>query len=212
MTRPTDPHLRFGEWLLAGAPGEPARDLALHASVCPGCMARIAALDLLAAVDTGHAKPPSSAALRRQPAGARRGAGRYAEALFGAIVVAGLIGLGVRVIDLRALAGPAGPNADGTPAQAVLGGTGRPSLTPEPTASKPAASASQTTAVTPTPVPQPVNPPVATPRPATPRPSTPQPSASTPGATPTPTPTSAASATPTAEPTLTNSPTPTPTP
>jgi hypothetical protein len=212
MTGATDPHQRFGEWLLAGAPGEPARDLALHASVCPGCMARVAALDLLAAVDTGRARPPSSAALRRKPAPSGRGAMRYAEAFFGAIILAGLVGLGARVIDLRALTGPAGANPEGTPTQAVLGGTGRPSLTPEPSASESGestASASPTNAVTPTSVPQPVNPPAATVRPATPTPST---AAPTPGPTPTATPTSAETATPTVEPTPSDSPTPTPTP
>ena len=205
MTSPSDPHLRFDEWLLAGARGEPARDLALHASVCPDCVARIVALDMLAAVDPGLAPLPPSAALRLRPARGRRGVGYYAGAFAVLAIAAVLTGLvGLQFIDLHALTGTAGADVDATPAQGVLGGTGQPSPTPIPRPSGRAAasgvsSASSEPADTPTPVPQPPVAPAATPRPATPEPATPAP---TPNATPVAT----------AAPTPTVTPTPTPAP
>ena len=69
MTRARQPHERdlherFSAWLLHGAVGEPARDLALHGAFCPECRADMAALDLLPVVDTGRAPMPPS----RRPA------------------------------------------------------------------------------------------------------------------------------------------------
>ncbi|HUH07344.1 MAG TPA: hypothetical protein VML96_06005, partial [Egibacteraceae bacterium] len=54
----TDLHERFRDWLLAGAPGEPARDAALHASACDRCLADVAALDALFAVNVAGAEVP----------------------------------------------------------------------------------------------------------------------------------------------------------
>ena len=59
MTR--DSHERFREWLAAGAEGDPPRDLAVHASVCPECQQSMAALDRLAAIDPGKAGAPRQA-------------------------------------------------------------------------------------------------------------------------------------------------------
>ena len=59
MTR--ESHERFREWLAAGAEGDPPRDLAVHASVCPECQQSMAALDRLAAIDPGKAGAPRQA-------------------------------------------------------------------------------------------------------------------------------------------------------
>ena len=53
-----DPHSRFQAWLLNGPRGDPARDLALHASVCPECMRWVAAQDALSGIDLGRARMP----------------------------------------------------------------------------------------------------------------------------------------------------------
>jgi hypothetical protein len=233
--RAADPHHRFDAWLLGGARGEPARDLALHASLCAACTARIGALDLLTAVDPGRAPLPPSLVGARRPASALRRVGRYAVAFAGVTLAAALIGVaGWRLIDLRDLAEPVDANAGGTPGQAVLGGTGESSRAPSPEASlaapssaEPAATAgpSQAAAATAQPNAPLVNQPGATPRPSTPRPSTPRPSVSaspstsvppsasatsTPAGSPTPTP--SASGTPTPSETATPTPAQTPTP
>jgi hypothetical protein len=234
MTRRiADPHLRFNAWLVAGAEGELARDLALHASVCGICVPRVAALDLLTAVDTGRASVPVLLRPTFRPAGLR-GVGRFVAAFAGVTVAAALIGLaGSQLIELRG-AGDGASKADPgeTPGQAVLGGTGRssptpsqtePSETPAPSAAASTAEASTPTGpATPAPFPAPGS--QSTPRPATPRPSasasasasprpvaTPTPVAS-PVPTPTPTPTPTDTPTPVATPTPTPPPEPTPTP
>lgn len=228
--RGADPHLRFDEWLLAGAPGEPARDLALHASLCADCTARIAALDLLTAVDPGRAPPPPLLVGAPRPASRLHRVGGYAVAFAGVTLAAALIGVaGWRLIDLRGLAEPVDANAGGSPGQAVLGGTGQSSQAPAPEGSAAASSApqpdataspSQAATATSQPAAPPVNQSGATPRPSTPRPSasaTPSnsvaPSASA-SSTPTasPTPTSPASGTPTPSDTPAPTPTETPTP
>jgi hypothetical protein len=236
--RAADPHLRFDQWLLAGARGEPPRDLALHASLCTACTARISALDMLAAVDPGRAAQPPSLANARRPVMALRRAGRFAAALAGATLVVALVGLaGWRLVELRGLAERVDANASETPGQAVLGGTGESAETASPegsvassteAAATATASPTQTAGATAQPAPPPVTRPVATARPATPRPSasaspspSPAPSAS---ATPTPagsatpapsgpeTPTPSPTTTPTATATPTPEPTPTPSP
>jgi len=53
-----DPHSRFQTWLLSGPRGDPARDLALHASLCPECMRWVAAHDALTGIDLGRARMP----------------------------------------------------------------------------------------------------------------------------------------------------------
>ena len=67
-------HDRFVGWLRVGAQGELARDVALHASVCPACARWIQAHDALAAIDPGRAPLPSSrpAALALPAAGMSR--------------------------------------------------------------------------------------------------------------------------------------------
>jgi hypothetical protein len=228
MTRPADPHGRFDDWLLAGARGEPARDLALHASLCAACTARISAIDLLTAVDPGRAPmPPFLVGAAGRPITAVRRASRLVAAFAGVTVAAALIGLaGWRMIDLQRLAERVDANAGERPGQAVLGGTGESSQPPSPAATVAAPSSSEPTATPrPTqaagasapPAPQPILP-GATPRPSTPRPSLPanpsisvSPSASaTPTAAGSPTPTPTAPVTPT--PSATATPTPEPSP
>ncbi|HEX6473881.1 MAG TPA: hypothetical protein VF114_02180, partial [Candidatus Limnocylindria bacterium] len=53
-----DPHLRFIEWLETNSDEDPPRDLAVHAAVCAACQQRIAALDLLTAIDPALAGIP----------------------------------------------------------------------------------------------------------------------------------------------------------
>ena len=226
--RAADPHLRFDPWLLAGARGEPPRDLALHASLCTACTARISALDMLAAVDPGRAAQPPSLANAPRPVRALRRAGRFAAALAGATLVVALVGLaGWRLVELRGLPERVDANAGQTPGQAVLGGTGESSETANPEASVASptdaaatASPTQTAGATAQPPPPPVTRPVATAPPATPRPSvSASPSASVaPSASATPTPVGSAtpapsgSETPSPSPTATPAPTETPTP
>jgi hypothetical protein len=215
MTRRTvDPHLRFDAWLLSGAIGEPARDLALHASVCSECVGRIAALDLLTAVDTGRAALPPSVRLIREPAQGLGGLGRYATAFAGVTVATALIGLaGWRLIDLRGLTETA--NADESTRQAVLGGTGRPSPTPEAQPSESVTSPAESVPQAPSAAPTPVHtapPPEATPRPATPRPSASASASVSAGPSATPTPAGSPAASPTPVPTDTPTPEPTDTP
>jgi hypothetical protein len=227
--RAADPHARFDEWLLAGARGEPARDLALHASLCAACTARISAVDLLTSVDPGRAPmPPLLAGGAHQPATALRRGGRFAAAFAGVTLAAALIGVaGWRLIELQGLAENVDANAGETPGQAVLGGTGESSqpASPEasvnaPSSAEPAATAgpTQTAGASAQPASQPVIQPGATPRPSTPRPSvsaspsaSPAPSASsTPAPAGSPTPTPSGSETPV--PSETASPTPEPSP
>jgi hypothetical protein len=233
--RNADPHLRFDAWLLAGADGEPARDLALHASVCSICIPRVAALDLLTAVDTGQAPIPVILGPSAWPAIGIQGVLRYATAFAVVTAAAALIGLaGSRLIDLRGLTGTTNGGVE-SPVQGVLGGTGGPSPTPEAQLSEPAMSAAESAAstaptasdgATPTAAPTPASP-FRTPVPvgSTPRPGTPRPSASpsaagsiapsatpTPLESPTPSPTPLATDTPTPVPTDTPTPEPTPTP
>ena len=217
--RAADPHLRFDEWLLTGARGEPARDLALHASLCAACTANISALDLLSSVDPGRATlPPSLAGARRRVTTLRR-AGRIAAAFAGVTVAAALIGLASwRMIDLLSLAERVDANAGDTPGQAVLGGTGGSSQPPSAAATsstEPDAAGGSPSAGSPTP--QPNVPPIAQPG-ATPRPVTPRPSASAspstsvaPSASANPTLTESSTPTPPGSPTLSETATPTPT-
>ena len=76
----TDPHGRFFAWLPDRAQGEPPRDLAVHAALCPTCMAWVAAHDALHRIDVGRAPlPPSHPTAIPRPAGLS-GAGRVAAA------------------------------------------------------------------------------------------------------------------------------------
>ena len=219
-------HERFRAWLDDGAIGELARDLAIHAAVCPVCAGWVRAQDALAAIDTGLAPLPSSRPATATVPGGLRHARRYAAAAGGLVLTGGLVTFGVTQI----LSGSVTffPQR----AQEVLGATGSPaSASVEMPRSAPASPSTLATAsgtATPPPLPTPgpalVTPratsritPVAHPSPAsTP---TPVPTATptqTPAVTPMPTATATAtataSATPSPSPTPTLAPTPTETP
>ena len=227
----TDLHGRFREWLLDGAPGEPARDVALHASACDRCMADVAALDGLLAIDVAGAEVPflpAGAARPIRTAGVRALRAASGLTAVGLLVLAAMIGAGA----LRDPAG--GPGVAAGPTELPDGEgilAGGPSLDPAASAEdgtrSPSASASQRPDLSAQPTsgevasgPTPTQPPFVAPPPpaATPGPSsavTPRPtSAVTPAPTTTPTtpPTSAPSPTMAATPTPTPTPTPEPTP
>jgi hypothetical protein len=197
-------HERFREWLSAGAEGDPARDVAVHASVCTECRRAIAALDLLAMVNPGIASMPA------EQTGRERGRLAMAGRLVGATAVlfsAAILGVGVS--QLIGVSHPNGPvaQASQTPQQNVLAGTAPP-------------GASQSSAL-PSPPDETLTPlaspePTALPPGATPRPSLRPAPTPVPTAHPTPTPTGAPSATPlpteTATPAPTDTPSPTPEP
>ena len=226
----TDPHGRFETWLAEATPGDPPRDLALHASTCPECLARAASLDALAAVDPGMAPVPPLH-VRRTP---RRASAAPIPRAVAGVAAVGLLGTAVLVGTGALLTGrfPAGDGAAGasrSPDEGVLSVAGgrdatptvEPSTTPTATSSaspdaddspNPTASPQASAATAPAPAPAPVPaPPAATPRPVT----SPSP-ATTPRSTPTatprpPTPPPTATPTPTPPP-PTSEPTPTPTP
>jgi len=202
-----EPHARFQAWLLAGAEGDPPRDLAVHASVCSTCRVSIAAFDRLAFVDPGAATIP--APTRPVTRGVLVRAGRAVGATFGVLIAATVLGLGGWQLIEAARGGPDGiARASGTPNQVVLAGSGTPgaSGSQEASGSAVAASASEMPTASPS-----GNTPAATPRPgatATPGPAvTPQPtvpaptSTSVPTPAPTPPPTPPPTPTPTAVPT-----------
>jgi len=180
-------HQRFQDWLIAGADGDPPRDLAVHASVCAACQRSIAAHDQLGIVNTGAALMPGA------PTGRERSrlllAGRLAGAtavLFGATI------LGVGVSQLVGVShhddGPVGQvTSTPSPNQGVLGETATPQPSPSPSLEATPSVAQET--LTPLGTPLPTHAPVATPVPRrTPAP-TPQPTAPpTPPPTPVPTP------------------------
>lgn len=111
------PHERFLGWLLAGGLGDPARDLALHASVCPDCIRWVAAHDALASIDLGRAGMPPWRPRRPRPSAALR-VGRLV-ALTAALV---LVGWGIAFGASRLLAGPVAGERTGQ----VLSATGSP--------------------------------------------------------------------------------------
>jgi outer membrane biosynthesis protein TonB len=194
-------HERFQEWLTAGAEGDPPRDVAVHASVCPVCSQSIAALDLLAVVDPGLAAMPAP------PIGAERGRMALAGRLVGATAVlfaAAMLGVGVSgLIGVSRTGGPVAQSSR-SPEQSVLAGTATPEPTPEPTPSP----SQETLSPLATPAPT-TRPPVATPRPYVPPPPTPIPTAV---ATPVPLPSDTPLPTDTATPVPSETPVPTPTP
>ena len=111
-----DPHSRFQAWLLNGPRGDPARDLALHASVCPDCMRWVAAQDALSGIDLGRARMPPW-----RPARPRLStAGRVAR-LVAVTATLVLLGWGI-AFGARQLTGPASGDQSGQ----VLSATGRP--------------------------------------------------------------------------------------
>jgi hypothetical protein len=197
-------HQRFREWLTAGAEGDPPRDVAVHASLCPECRRSIAALDLLAVVNPGVASMPA------EQTGRERGRLAMAGRLVGATAVlfsAAILGVGVS--QLIGVSHPDSPiaQASQTPEQNVLAQTATPG------ASQPAALPSppeETLTPLATPEPTPL-PPGATPRPSFRPAPTPIPTANptaTPSAVPSNSPLPTDSPTPTLVPTDTPAPTP----
>jgi len=180
-------HQRFHEWLTGGAEGDPPRDVAVHASVCPGCRQSMDALDLLGTLNTGLAAQPP------QPTGREHSplvlAGRLVAAT-AILFTAAILGVGVsQLIGVSRSTGPVALSTP-TPDQGVLGRTATPEPTdiaPSPSASSSVAQETLTPLGTPLPTHQPTTPaPVRTPAP-TPIP-TPVPPSPTPLPTPIPTP------------------------
>ena len=204
MTRRHGPsdhaHQRFMEWLLAASDEDPQRDVAVHASVCHDCRQAIAALDMLTAIDSARAGQPPLRSLQGRPP---RTATRVVAAVGGVAAVAAIGIGGWRLVDANALRFGA---ATESPTQAVLGNTGQPEATLEPSpsasASGSADEASPSLSPSPRPAPaapatpglSPPNPPPASTVPPTARPTvnptaTPQPSMIPPTPSPSPQPT-----------------------
>lgn len=206
-------HQRFHDWLTAGAEDDPPRDVAVHASVCPGCLASIAALDQLAMVDPGLAPQPA-APTGTEPGRLARAGRRVSPA--GVLFSAAILGVGVsQLIRVSNTGGPV-TQPTHTREQSVLSATATPQLTPEATPTP--AQETLTPLGTPAPTPPP---PVATPAPR--RTSPPPTAAPTPIATAVPTASAIPTDTPTALPSVSETPiatatatplppTPTPTP
>lgn len=202
-------HQRFRDWLTDGADGEPARDVAVHASVCTECRRSIAALDMLAVVNPGMASMPA------EPIGRERGQLEIAGRLAGATAIlfsAAILGVGVsQLIGVsHANNGPVA-QASTTPDQNVLGGT----ATSQPSEATPTPSPQETLTPLGTPAPTPRPQPVATPTPVRTAPPTPIPTASPPpiptsSGVPSETPLPSASSSATPPPSDTPAPTPAP--
>jgi hypothetical protein len=198
-------HQRFHAWLVAGAEGDPPRDVAVHASVCAGCRLAIAAFDQLALIDPGLASVPP------EPMGREPGRLAMTGRLVGATVIlfsAAILGVGVsQLIGVSQGGGPVA-QASPTPEQRVLGATAAPQPSPGATPSPQAPQ--ETLSPLGTPSPTHANP-VVTPIPLRTAPPTPLPTFAP---TDTPIPTAAPTDTPvpTAAPTDTPMPTPIPTP
>jgi hypothetical protein len=190
-----DLHHRFEAWLVDGAGGEPPRDLAVHAALCPDCAARVAAFDALAAVDVAAAGPPPAlapATLWESLLVFLRMGGAAAGAILAGVLV---VVIGGQFLDI----GAALPTR--TPTESAgLSSTQTPVLTVTPTASSlPTASPSATAVPTfGTP---------ATPPPRTPTPIPTPTLVPTPAATPAATPVASIVPTPTPGPTVPGAPT-----
>ena len=217
----TELHQRFREWLLAGAPGEPPRDAALHASACDRCLRDVAAMDALRVVDVAGAELPLLPAGAPRPMrspGVRALRALSGVTAVGLLVLAAMIGAGA----LRE--NTSGPGVASDPTQSPDGEgilAGGPTFTPAASANAPSptASADQSAGTSGEPTASevageatPTQPPfVAPPPPAV----TPGPTAAItppPTAAPTPVPTVAPTDPPTATPSPTVAATPTPTP
>lgn len=223
----TDLHERFREWLLAGASGEPPRDAALHASACDRCLADVAALDALVAVDVAGADAPilpAGVPRTAHPSGVRALRALTGVTAVALLAVAVFIGAGaLRDDDLEpgAATGPtASPEGEGIlgggPSLAATASNGPESTSPSASASERAASSEEPEPSEVATGPTPTQPPFVAPPPpaATPGPTaavTPRPTI---GGTPVPTaaPTAVPTAAPTPVVTATPVPTPTPTP
>lgn len=204
----TDSHAQLEAWLVDGAMGDPPREIAVHATLCESCTARLGAFDALALIDVAAAgSPPLLAA----PTRLRKGVAwaRLTTVVVGTVVAGILVVLGIsQLLGLWGAAdGPAGgPEGtelaglsnptDGVPAQSreASGGESTPAEAPTPSGFE-----TPVAGVTPGPLPSFALGP--TPPPPTPGPAT---------AGPTPTPAPSDSLTP--SPILAESPSPTPTP
>lgn len=207
--RTRDPHRRFAEWLETNNDDDPPRDLAVHAAVCVACQQRIAALDMLTAIDPTLAGMPPVLPV---PVGAWPRTVARAAVVAGGVAALAIVGVGSwRLIEAS---NPVGPAVE-SPTQAVLGGTGAPAPTPppslpaspQPSSGKPTTTeqpgTAQPSVVVPPPViGQPTPPPVQ----PTVRPSV-RPTATPRQPTPTPIPTSFPNPSPTPTPTLEPTPT-----
>lgn len=226
----TDLHDRVADWLAEAAPGDPPRDLALHASGCGDCMARASAIDALADVDPGRApEPPPHVGGTTRPAGllpvARAVAGL---ATVGLLVAAVLVGAGALIGDRSPAGSGSRPEASDTPGEGVLGATASDAATSSPSEEEqspspsPAATATATADESPdgTTDPEPATPdPAETSAPVLPAPTTvtipagtPRPAAPQPTPAPAPTPTPVPAVTPSPPPPPPPTPTPVPTP
>jgi hypothetical protein len=144
-----DPHPPLDAWLSGGAQAGLPRDIAVHASVCAECQVRIAAFDMLAAVELDRADfPPQRVAVPIRPA--RQGVAMAAGGVVALSTVAAVAAGGWRLLPIGASAG--GSEA---PTQEVLGNTGQPtashrstgSASPSAAEADPSASASAGTSV-----------------------------------------------------------------
>lgn len=135
-----DLHARFDDWLVAGAEGEPPRDLAVHASGCDSCLRSLAAIDSLQAIDIGAAPSPPLGMVA--PAG-RESLARTLRYAVGAVAVV-LLGTSV-AIGASGLLRPTPLGSDQavpSPAEGVLAGVPSASATPQAASEQPTASAS----------------------------------------------------------------------
>lgn len=197
----SDSHAQLEAWLVDGAMGDPPREIAVHATLCESCTARLGAFDALALIDVAAAGSPP---LLTAPTRLRKGvaSARLATAVVGTVVAGILVVFGVS--QLVGLGGPSGGPAGG-PEGTELAGLSNPSDGAGPAGSQEQSSLGLDAAGTPTPGASATPQPGVTPGPLpsllpgpTPRPlqSTPLPP---PSVAPTPPPT--ATPTPTAEPT-----------
>ncbi len=218
----TDLHRDFGDWLAAGAPEQPRREVAVHASGCAECMRLASALSALHAIDLSTAESPArpGPAAGRATTGPllRRGLGAAAAGLLVlSIVVAALAGADDGFADFvtptpepslreQVLAGSPDDGTLTPPARPASSGSSEPSAIPsaEPTEGASAGVGGINFPPSFTPFPAVFGPPL----PGQSPPATP----AVPPATATATPTTAPTQPPTPSPTLAPTPTPTPTP
>jgi hypothetical protein len=207
-----DPHRAFTDWAMGGAPGEPPRVAAVHASVCSDCQSLVEAFDELSRIEIGASPLP---ALSQAGRNRRLGTVRFVRRP--AAVAAAVLLVGTVAVALSGGVQPAGSEPSSRPSitEGVLGGAA--SATAQPTATaasdsvQPSASPSGSE-TDPEPTAAPTS--IATPRPpvvvSTPRPTVL--ATASPTANPTPIPTPRPTAPPTPPPTPVPTPAPTPTP
>lgn len=217
-------HDDFAAWLIDGARGDPARDVAVHASACPDCLRIASAHDALVRIDPGGASapsaPPIAAAGRlRRPSWILR-----VGASAGAVLLATIVGIAASGTLIRLpTAAPVGEPTP-SPRGAVLGEAGGATpLAADTRSPQRSSSATErpspgaTTDAAPLPGAPPVvvpPPPAGQPGPPAPLPTpTPTPAATSPSSAPSTTPSPSVSPPPSPSPTIaTDSPAATPSP